>query len=345
MESGSQARRCQALAKLVGESTALLNMIGQIPAVAGSEAPVLISGETGTGKELVARAVHYLSPRAETPFVAVNCGSLPETLLEDELFGHERGAFTSADSRREGLIEQAEKGTLFLDEVDTLAAKAQVDLLRVLQDKKYRSIGSNREKEANVRIVAATNVALDQLVRSGVFRSDLYYRLCVFSISLPPLRSRKEDIPALAAHFLKKHAPAGRSNLRFASNTSSALLAWDWPGNVRELENAIVRAIHLCRCDLIEASDLGLGPFAAGPPLAVDAAPGRPHSFRAMKQATIEVFEKNYLTCLMSEHRGNVSQAARASGKERRDLGKLLRKYQLDPKSYRLPIAGIRQES
>lgn len=341
MESGSQARRCQALAKLVGEAPALLKMIEQIPAVAASEAPVLIGGETGTGKELVARAVHYLSPRAETPFVAVNCGSLPETLLEDELFGHERGAFTNADARREGLIEQADKGTLFLDEVDTLAAKAQVDLLRVLQDRKYRCIGSNREREANVRIVAATNVALDQLLRSGVFRSDLYYRLCVFSISLPPLRYRKEDIPALAAHFLKKHAPIGRSGMRFASSTTAALLAWDWPGNVRELENAIVRGIHLCRHEVIEVSDLDLGPRSAGPALAPDPAPGSTLSFRAMKRATIEGFERNYLARLMSEHHGNVSQAARASGKERRDLGKLLRKYQLDPKSFRFPVAEI----
>jgi two-component system, NtrC family, response regulator GlrR len=341
MESDSQARRCQALAKLVGESTALLKMIEQIPAVAASEAPVLVSGETGTGKELVARALHYLSPRAETPFVAVNCGSLPETLLEDELFGHERGAFTNADARREGLIEQAEKGTLFLDEVDTLAGKAQVDLLRVLQDRKYRSIGSNREKEANVRIVAATNVALDQLLRSGVFRSDLYYRLCVFSITLPPLRSRKEDIPALAAHFLKKHAPAGRTNLGFSPGATAALLAWDWPGNVRELENAIVRGIHLCRHDLIEVSDLGLGPGGAGAAPATESALGRDLSFRAMKRATIEGFERDYLARLMSEHRGNVSQAARASGKERRDLGKLLRKYQLDPKSFRSPVAEV----
>jgi len=341
MESSSQARKCQALAKLVGESTVLLKMIEQIPAVAASEAPVLVSGETGTGKELVARALHYLSPRAENPFVAVNCGSLPETLLEDELFGHERGAFTNADARREGLIEQAEKGTLFLDEVDTLASKAQVDLLRVLQDRKFRSIGSNREKDANVRIVAATNVALDQLLRSGMFRSDLYYRLCVFSITLPPLRSRKEDIPALAAHFLKKHAPAGRTNLGFASSATAALLAWDWPGNVRELENAIVRGIHLCRHDLIEVSDLGLGPSGAGPAPATEPTPGRDLSFRAMKRATIEGFERNYLARLMSEHRGNVSQAARASGKERRDLGKLLRKYQLDPKSFRFPVAEV----
>jgi two-component system, NtrC family, response regulator GlrR len=334
MDSGRQARQCQALAKLVGQAPALLKMIEQMPAVAGSEAPVLVSGETGTGKELVARAVHYMSPRSESPFVAVNCGSLPETLVEDELFGHERGAFTNADARREGLIEQAEKGTLFLDEVDTLVSRAQVDLLRVLQDGKYRPIGSSREREANVRVVAATNVALDHLLPSGQFRKDLYYRLRVFSICLPPLRSRKEDIPLLAEHFLKKHAPANRSCLLFSSGAIGALLAYDWPGNIRELENAIIRGIHLCRHDLIEANDLGVVPGSDAPDAAASAGPGYLLSFRAMKQTTIQVFERNYLARLMLEHRGNVSQAARASGKERRDLGKLLRKYQLDPKSF-----------
>ena len=339
MHSGCQARRSQALSKLIGEAPALLKMIEQIPAVAATEAPVLISGETGTGKELVARAVHYLSSRAESPFVAVNCGSLPETLLEDELFGHERGAFTNAEMRREGLIEQAEKGTLFLDEVDTLAHKAQVDLLRVLQDRKYRAIGSSREREANVRIVAATNVAPGVLLRSGTFRADLYYRLCVFSLSLPPLRLRKEDIPPLAAHFLKKHTPAGRPAMQFTGSATAALVAWDWPGNVRELENAIVRGIHLCGNGVIDENDLGLDPSSTSPEASANCAAGRTVSFRALKRATIEVFERNYLARLMSEHRGNISQAARAAGKERRDLGKLLRKYQLDPKSFRLPIA------
>lgn len=339
MDSSCPAsNKSQVLNKLVGKAPALLQMIEQIPAVAGSEAPVLIVGETGTGKELIARAVHYLSPRAECPFVAVNCGALPETLLEDELFGHERGAFTSADSRRTGLIEQAEKGTLFLDEVDTLPAKAQVDLLRVLQDKKYRAIGSNREKEASVRIVAATNVPVDQLLSARAFRADLYYRLCVFLLELPPLRARKEDVPALAEHFLKKHTPPEKAELKLSASAAGGLMAWDWPGNVRELENSILRGIHLCRNRTIEPADLGLlSPHR----LAATPSPifGCGASFRAMKRAAIEIFERNYLSSLMSEHRGNVSQAARASGKERRDLGRLLRKYQLDPKSFRVRTA------
>jgi DNA-binding NtrC family response regulator len=336
MDPSRRALQDQVIRKLVGRAPSLLRMIEQIPAVAGSDAPVLIAGETGTGKELVARAIHYLSPRAESPFVAVNCGALPDTLLEDELFGHERGAFTNADTRRVGLIEQAERGTLFLDELDTLAGKAQVDLLRVLQEKKYRTIGGNREREASVRIVAATNVPVNQLLRTGAFRADLYYRVCVFLLELPPLRRRKDDIPALAAHFLTKHAPAGKPCVRLSPEATNALLAWDWPGNVRELENAIIRGTHLCSDGLIQAADLGL-PLPATALAAQENTRPFTGSFRAMKRATIEIFERNYLSHLMSEHHGNVSQAARASGKERRDLGKLLRKYQLEPKSFRTP--------
>ncbi|HEX3436593.1 MAG TPA: sigma-54 dependent transcriptional regulator [Pseudacidobacterium sp.] len=324
--------RPEDLRRLIGQAPSFLKAIAQIPAIAGSEASVLISGETGTGKELVAHAIHYLSPRAGFPFVAVNCGSLPDTLLEDELFGHERGAFTHAEARREGLIAQAENGTLFLDEVDTLACKAQVDLLRVLQDRKYRPIGSSREREAHVRIVAATNAPLYQLLHSGNFRTDLYYRLCVFTMTLPPLRERKEDIPVLAAHFLAKHTPAAKQGMQFSACAIEAMQFWDWPGNVRELENAVVRGIHLSQGGVIHATDLGL---AVHPDAMTHARPEN-ESFRSMKQATIELFERNYLTKLMSTYKGNVSEAARASGKERRELGKLLKKYRLDAKSFRM---------
>jgi two-component system, NtrC family, response regulator GlrR len=339
MDSAHAADGYQALSKLVGRAPVMLRMIEELPAMAASGAPVLVIGETGTGKELVARALHYLSPRATSPFVAVNCGALPETLVEDELFGHERGAFTSAERRRIGLIQEAEDGTLFLDEVGTLAPKAQVDLLRVLQDKKYRAVGSSNESKANARIIAATNVPLEQLIRSGGFRADLYYRLSVFLVNLPPLRCRKEDIPALAEHFLKKHAVEGKVHLGLSAGATAALMAWDWPGNVRELENAIIRGIHLSHGDRIEERELRLSctvtSSTADPTIASKL------SFRAMKRATIEIFERTYLSGLMSEHRGNISQAARASGKERRDLGKLLKKYRLDPKSFRPPVAGL----
>lgn len=326
-------RDAQAMTKLIGESPALLKAIAPLPTVARAGAAVLISGETGTGKELVARAIHYLSERAGAAFVAINCGSLPETLLEDELFGHERGAFTDAHARRDGLIAQAESGTLFLDEVDTLSAKAQVDLLRVVQDKKFRVIGSTAEQTSDVRVVAATNVPFDQLLQSNCFRADLYYRLCVFTIHLPPLRKRKEDIPALAAHFLEKCTPVDRQPLKLAPSAYEALLSWHWPGNVRELENAIIRGIHFSQTDTIEVEDLDL-PFDVTPVFTTSKREGAP-SFKHRKREMVETFEKDYLTQLMIGHRGNVTQAARAAGKDRRDLGKLLKKYQLNPKLFR----------
>ena len=246
------------MASLIGRAPCFTQALEQIPAIARSEAPVLITGETGTGKELVARALHYLSHRRDRPYVALNCGSFCDSLLEDELFGHERGAFTSATARREGLIAHAELGTLFLDEIDSLPPKAQIDLLRVLQNKKYRPVGSSVERKANVRILAASNAPVSQLVKSGMFRADLFHRLCVFHIELPPLRYRKQDIPLLAAHFLEKHAPEGQPMSALSPDSQAELVARDWPGNIRELENVILRAIHLKKTDKIEVSDLGI---------------------------------------------------------------------------------------
>jgi DNA-binding NtrC family response regulator len=333
----TKLRETQALAKLIGESPALLKTIEQLPAVAGSEATVLIIGETGTGKELVARALHYLSNRAPFPFIPVNCGGLSDTLFEDELFGHERGAFTGAHVRRVGLIAHAERGTLFLDEEDTLAPKAQIDLLRVLQDRTFRLVGSSTEQQANVRVVAATNAPIEQLVAAGNFRADLYYRLCVFSIKLLPLRDRKQDIPALADHFLKKHAHAGKAPSKLAPAAHAALMLCEWPGNVRELENAIIRGIHLTESDSIGIEDLGIQRKAENLSSPSALPPAQRRCFAAMKRAVIETFERDYITRLMSEHRGNVSNAARTAGKDRRDFGKLLKKYELQPKSFRYP--------
>ncbi len=336
-------RDAQALAKLIGDASAFLEAIQHIPDVAKSEATALITGETGTGKELVARAIHYLSPRAEFPFVPVHCGSLPDTLLEDELFGHERGAFTDAHKQRRGLITQAEKGTLFLDEVETMTLKAQVALLRVLQDKKFRALGSSCEQQADIRVIAATNAPLEHLVQAGSFRLDLYYRLCIFAIHLPPLRERQGDIMTLARHFLKKHAPRQAGpELQLSPDTCEVLLAYDWPGNVRELESAIIRGIHLSQTNFIEVEDLGI-PSAiksqqtdARRDLPVTVVSTEACSFKAMKQKMIETFEMEYLKRLMREHQGNVSHAALAAGKERRALGRMLKKYQIDPKLFYL---------
>jgi DNA-binding NtrC family response regulator len=323
----------------VGDAPAFLNAIRHLPDMAKSEASVLITGETGTGKELAARAIHYLSARAAFPFVPVHCGSLPDTLLESELFGHERGAFTDARTQRCGLIVQAEKGTLFLDEVEAMTLKAQVALLRILQDKRFRALGSSREQQADIRVVAATNAPLEQLVQAGTFRADLYYRLCVFSVHLPALRERKEDIMTLSHHFLKKHAPRQAGlELQLASDAREALLAYDWPGNVRELESAIIRGIHLSQTSLIEVKDLGIpAEFESKQNLPLNIVSAESCSFKAMKQKMIEAFEKDYLNRLMHEHQGNVSHAALAIGKERRELGKMLKKYQIDPKQFRSP--------
>jgi DNA-binding NtrC family response regulator len=334
-------RDAGALSKLVGVAASFTNAIARLPAISKSEAAVLICGSTGTGKELVARAIHYMSNRAAFPFVALNCGSLSDTLLEAELFGHEKGAYTGAYTRRDGLIAQAKRGTLFLDEVDTLPSKAQVDLLRVLQDKRFRSIGSTMEAEADVRVLAATNADLDQLVRTMHFRADLYYRLCIFTVKLPKLRERKEDILILAAHFLQKHSDPAKPVLRLSPEACSVLLEWEWPGNVRELENAILRAVHLSQTGSIEVADLGLPIESERPSTCAGDLCSQPLSFTAAKRRAIALFEKDYLTRLMLEQDGNISQAARVAGKDRSDLGKLLKKHSLDAKGFRFPVDGL----
>jgi DNA-binding NtrC family response regulator len=242
----------------VGEAPAFRAVVERLPTLARTDGVVLIDGETGTGKELVARAIHHLGPRALRPFVAVNCGALVDTLLEGELFGHERGAFTDAHARRQGLIAHAAGGTMFLDEAETLTPRAQVALLRVLQERTFRPVGSASEQRADVRFVAATNVRLDRLVQAGQFRADLFYRLSVFSITLPALRERREDILPLARHFLAKYTPDASLAPQLSAAAVRALLTFDWPGNVRELESAIVRAVHLARDGVIEVGDLGL---------------------------------------------------------------------------------------
>ena len=327
-------RQAQGLSLIVGEASVFRRAIAQIPTIAQSDATVLISGETGTGKELVARAIHYLSPRAGFPFIAVNCGALPDTLLEDELFGHERGAFTDARLGRPGLIAHGEKGTLFLDEVGTLTARAQMALLRVLQDKTYRVLGSCREERADVRFVAATNADLRERVGAGTFRADLYYRLCVFTISLPPLRDRREDILSLAAHFLKMYTPPDRPDLSLSPTARAAILTFEWPGNVRELEHAILRAVQVCQTKAIGAEDLGLPTEASRSQSPAVSDSSIASSFKAMKKVSVDAFEREYLGRLMAAHHGNVTHAALAAGKDRRELGRLLKKHHLDPKAF-----------
>src|SRR6266481_193433 len=309
------------LKQIIGESPAFLERVRCVPRFARCDATVLISGESGTGKELFARAIHYLSPRADWPFVPVNCGALPENLMESEIFGHKRGAFTGAASDQAGLIREAEGGTLFLDEIDCLTPQAQVKLLRFLQDGEYRSVGSHQILRANIRVVAAANADFSHLVRSGKFREDLFYRLNVLALALPALRERPGDILLLTHDFFEKQAAITETppkNLSLAA--LNRLVGHSWPGNVRELQNVLVRAIVLCDRDSIEASDLDLpdeGPAAED------------QSFRTMKSRVVWRFEHDFLATVLRVHHGNITSAASAVKKDRRAFWELLRKHSL----------------
>lgn len=300
---------------------------------------MLISGETGTGKELVARAIHYLGPRRDRPFVPVNCGGIPDTLLEGELFGHERGAFTDARERRQGLLAEARGGTLFLDEVEAMSGRAQVVLLRFLQDQQFRPLGSNTVVAGDVRIVAATNADLADLAGRNRFRRDLVFRLSVLVVRLPPLRERPGDPELLADTFLERFRQRYR---RPAKRLGVSAIEWlrrhDWPGNVRELESLILREFLIGEGDEIELpvgareGDAGaMGPIAL-PPVETDptqrtATP--PPSFRAAKADAVAAFERAYLDELLQRSCGNLSLAARHAGKDRTTFKRLLRRHGL----------------
>lgn len=307
---------------LVGQSPNFLAEVKKIPLIARCDSRVLISGETGTGKEMCARAIHYLSPRSDKPFVPVNCGAIPLELVENELFGHERGAFTGARTVKAGLIQEAEGGTLFLDEIDCLPPMAQVKLLRFLQEGEYRRLGSSAVRHADVRVIAASNAPFDEAVQTGRVRQDLYYRLNVVSIALPPLRDRREDIPTLAQHFLRKYATelSGQAG-SFSANALRKLTYYDWPGNVRELEHTVERAVMFCETSALHEDDIILPGANSSQP---------DESFRQAKAKVIRQFEKDYLQKLLASHRGNISEAARAAHKNRRAFWELIRKHQLD---------------
>jgi DNA-binding NtrC family response regulator len=315
---------------LVGRSRLFLETLQRIKRLARCDAPVLIEGETGTGKELAARAIHYLGGRRDHPFIPVNCGAIPENLVENELFGHERGAFTDAKEAQQGLVTQAEGGTLFLDEVEALGSKAQAALLRFLQDHQYRPLGSRRLLRADVRIVAASNCNLDTLVGARQFRQDLLYRLRVMSVTLPSLRDRVGDAELLAEHFLARHcAQYGVGPMDLDLSTRQWIRGYAWPGNVRELENVMLREILMA-----DGNTLRFGPATTQ----TDRRSGttdRRHDMHVgpmhvAKKKVIADFEKNLLYRLLEETGGNVSAAARRAGKERRAFGKLLTKHGID---------------
>jgi DNA-binding NtrC family response regulator len=314
---------------LFGESAAFLGLLRNVERVASrGTATVLIRGETGTGKELVARAIHYLGARRDFPFVPVNCGSLPESLAENELFGHRRGAFTGATDDSTGLLGLAHRGTLFLDEVDALPAKAQAALLRFLQDGIYRPLGGAREERADVRIVAASNRSLEQEIAEGRFRNDLYYRLNLIAVDVPPLRERPGDVRVLSCHFLRTCAERySLPDKHLHEYTARWFDQYGWPGNIRELENLIHREFVLC--DDAELSIPLPNGLDAPPPAAQPTDPGD-LPYRNAKLRAVHEFNRAYLTQLMQRTQGNVTRAAEIAGKERRALGKLLKRYSIE---------------
>ncbi|HEY9404793.1 MAG TPA: sigma-54 dependent transcriptional regulator [Pyrinomonadaceae bacterium] len=310
--------------QFIGNAPAFLREVEKIPRVAACDATVLLIGETGTGKEMCARAIHYLSPRANKPFVPVNCGSVPPELFESEMFGHEAGAFTDAKQARRGLIAEAEGGTLFLDEVDSLPLPAQVKLLRFLQDRQYRPLGATGFRQSDTRLIVASNQNLLQKVREGKFREDLYYRLRVVSLPLPSLRERREDIVSLATHFLKTSAHEYRSPAaRLSHDAAQKLMSYSWPGNVRELENIIRQSVVLATGAVVRAHDVHLTTDTPRP-----AAPVR-EPFNQAKARMIESFERDYLTEMLHHCDSNISRAARTAQKDRRAFFALLKKYGL----------------
>jgi DNA-binding NtrC family response regulator len=327
----------EALGEMVGRSAPMREIFGLIEKIAPTDATVLIEGETGTGKDMIARALHHLSKRTSAPFIVVDCGAVAGTLIESELFGHEKGSFTGAVAARQGAFELASGGTVFLDELGELSLDLQPKLLRVLEQRELRRVGGSKVLKVDLRVVAATRKDLRSEVEKGKFREDLYFRLNVVPITAPPLRERREDIPALIQHFLAKLAPPGQQAPQLSDATRAALMGHDWPGNVRELRNVIERALALGTDPSVLVAPLGDSIRSSTPAPASAAAGGDPEfeaglSYRDTKEKWNEVFERRYLTWLLRRAEGNISKAARDADMDRKYLHKLIRKYGIDAK-------------
>jgi len=311
---------------IIGQSLVMEKVLEEVDRVAPSRSTVLLRGESGTGKELIARAIHHRSPRAQKPFVKLNCAALPETLLESELFGHERGAFTGALRERKGRFELAHGGTLFLDEIGDLTPSTQVKLLRVLQERKFERLGGTRTITVDVRIIAATNQDLERAVKEGHFREDLYYRLNVVPIHLPPLRERREDIPLLVGHFLERFNRENGKRVKISAAAMDVLLDYPWPGNVRELENCVERMVVMVQRDIIMPEEIPLPPGAPSQGI-----PGAPLQEKTLTlPQTLEEIERERILKALQRCGGVQARAARLLGITARQLGYKIRKYNID---------------
>lgn len=309
--------------KIIYQSSIMAETIELAQVVADSNATIFITGATGTGKEIFARAIHDASPRKSSPFIAINCGAIPEQLLESELFGHEKGAFSGAISKHEGLFQAANGGTLFLDEIGDMPLTLQVKLLRVLHDFEVRPVGATRSYPVDVRIISATHRDLETRVESGEFREDLYYRLKVVPVNIPALSERREDIPLLVSHFLRRYAENNhKSEKRFAPDAMQYLVSAAWPGNIRQLINVVDLCATLCKTDIIPLS------------LTQKALQEKPGLILTLKEAKQE-FEKNYLVSILRITNGHVANAARIAGRNRTEFYKLLNQHGLDPADFR----------
>jgi len=322
-DGAQHARRRSDL--IIGTSPPMLRVLELMAVAARTELPVLVLGESGTGKELVARGIHYTGVRAARPFLTVNCGAIPETLMEDELFGHTRGAYTGAHGDKKGVFEEAEGGSLFLDEIGELYPSCQVKMLRVLQEQEVRRLGETRTRKVNVRVIAATNKDLKKEMEGRRFREDLFHRISVLPIALPPLRERRDDIPLIVAHYVHQfNRELGRAVKAFTPRALERLKAHLWPGNVRELENRVKQAMVMSKGEMIDTESLAL---FSGPGMGEG-------EFPPFRKAKAE-FEKTYVIQALRRAQGKVAAAARLAAKDRKDFYDLMKKHQVDPDDYR----------
>ncbi|MEQ9502025.1 MAG: sigma-54 dependent transcriptional regulator [Deltaproteobacteria bacterium] len=320
--------------RLIGRSPKMIELKNQLPTLAQTEASVVIYGESGTGKEVVARCVHELSRRADKPFVTVNCGALPEQLLESELFGYRRGAFTDAHADNPGLVDAADTGTLFLDEIGEISLSVQVKLLRFLELKEYKPVGSPKSRIADVRIIAATNRDLKQAVEDKTFREDLFYRLNVVPVQLPPLSERTGDIALLASSFLERFNAQFKKQIAFSPEVYRRLESYAWPGNIRELENKVEQIVVMARESEVRADDIDLGaaPAAGAAAPRIQAGFG---TFKDEKDAILRRFERDYVTAVLEEAEGHITNAAKRAGLDRKNLWQLMKRHKIAAEDFK----------